>query len=482
MREFIESLFARHAELDQKPYWINKVPAYILFLPELKALFPGLRFINCTRDGRDVACSVVTRPWGPDNFLDAAHWWKDQIQKARAFGRDHPESYCEIRYEDLILQPRQALQRAFHFLGVEDQSHSVLEAYQNSGGGVLSQARMGQWRTTFSEKEKRDFWDLAGDLLADCGYDRDEGRGEMEADASNVREPAVARRDAAPSKGAAPMKLVFTLTAGRTGTKYLAELLKANLPDVEAHHEILGYDSFGVDTPEISHSTLFNSRGNVPQVQEFWRQKIERILGCGKSWYVETSHVLMKAGLVENVTRLAKEAEVHFIILKRDYFQTLVSYHNRMDFLNIGNQWLWYLDPNYPRNLLDPSEYRQHGLHGIRLWYLNEIFTRAYLYKAQCEHLPNVRFHEFDIGELNDEEGIVRLLKSLDENPIVDEVKIPEKQNTSQGPGLTTEEEKNAIRQLIEIGRIDPVAIAQQALQRMTEKGAAEAPDPPKTP
>jgi len=48
------------------------------------------------------------------------------------------------------------------------------------------------------------------------------------------------------------MKLIFTLTAGRTGTMYLAELLRANLPDTEVHHEILEYDSFGVDTPEIS--------------------------------------------------------------------------------------------------------------------------------------------------------------------------------------------------------------------------------------
>jgi len=50
----------------------------------------------------------------------------------------------------------------------------------------------------------------------------------------------------------------------------------------------------------------------------------------------------------------------------------------------------------------------------------------------------------------------------------VDEVKIPEKQNTSQGPGLATEEDKNIIKQLVEAGKIDPVVLAQQALQRIS--------------
>ena len=82
-------------------------------------------------------------------------------------------------------------------------------------------------------------------------------------------------------------RFVFTLTPGRTGTAYLAQLLRANLPHAEVHHEILGYDAFGVDSPDLSHLMQFNSRGNTPHVQAFWRRKrskasspLCRVLAC----------------------------------------------------------------------------------------------------------------------------------------------------------------------------------------------------------
>jgi hypothetical protein len=40
------------------------------------------------------------------------------------------------------------------------------------------------------------------------------------------------------------MKLVFTLTAGRTGAAFLAELLARSFPFAEVHHERLGWVAF----------------------------------------------------------------------------------------------------------------------------------------------------------------------------------------------------------------------------------------------
>src|SRR5262245_22218161 len=48
-RRFVESLFARHAELDGKPFWVNKTPTYIAALPFLKQIWPELLFIHCVR-------------------------------------------------------------------------------------------------------------------------------------------------------------------------------------------------------------------------------------------------------------------------------------------------------------------------------------------------------------------------------------------------------------------------------------------------
>ena len=250
---------------------------------------------------------------------------------------------------------------------------------------------------------------------------------------------------------------------------YLAELLSQNLPDAEVHHEILDFGSFGVDTPEISHLHEFNCLGNTAKVQEFWQQKFGRILQCGKECYVETSHVLMKAGLVENAVTLAQEHEVRFIILTRDYVETLISYHDRGDFTEAGNRWLWYLDPEYQRVLINPEPFCECRHHGVRLWYLNEIYTRASLYRAKHGDRPNVLFHEFDIAELNDVEGAGRLLGALGEAVPKADLKIPERQNARSGASIATDEERDLLRALVESGKIDPVEAAERALRKHPE-------------
>jgi hypothetical protein len=162
-----------------------------------------------------------------------------------------------------------------------------------------------------------------------------------------------------------PMKnFVFTLTTGRSGTKYLAELLGQNLPRAECHHEICGWDRLGVDTPDVSHMTLFNSQGNVDKVRSFWQSKLARVAATPQAWYVETSHLLMKAGLVENLALLTETGTVHLIALERDPYATIVSFRNRFDFWGKADRWLWYLDPEYPKNLVPSRELFAKGING----------------------------------------------------------------------------------------------------------------------
>ena len=124
------------------------------------------------------------------------------------------------------------------------------------------------------------------------------------------------------------MKLIFCLSAGRTGTAYLAELLRANLPHPSiAMHEVM---PFGVHTPEVSHNMEFNNKGNTKLIKDFWERKFNIILSQPIEYYAESCHMLMKAGLVENAAEFIPEYnEVKFIILKRDDTEnTLKSYHN----------------------------------------------------------------------------------------------------------------------------------------------------------
>lgn len=210
-----------------------------------------------------------------------------------------------------------------------------------------------------------------------------------------------------------PANLVFTLTAGRTGTNWLAAMLGANLPACEAHHEILGYDRFGIDSPDLSHLTLFNSRGVCTEVRGFWERKAARVARSQATWYVETSHVLMKAGLVEHLDRFTELGPVHLVALTRDPVDIVASLTQRGDMSNVGNQWLWYLDPEYPQNILDPTPFKAQGLVAVRLWYVMEIQARQAYYEALLVDRGGVEVHRHDLGELRGEDGAHRLLADL---------------------------------------------------------------------
>src|SRR5262249_20301257 len=117
-RRFVESLFARHAELDGKPFWVNKTPTYIAALPFLKQVWPELLFIHCVRDGRDVAASVLTRPWGPSTWSEAGSWWRDQVQPGLEFAQRNPDQLVTLRYEDVLARPTETLERVLGVLGL----------------------------------------------------------------------------------------------------------------------------------------------------------------------------------------------------------------------------------------------------------------------------------------------------------------------------------------------------------------------------
>jgi hypothetical protein len=242
---------------------------------------------------------------------------------------------------------------------------------------------------------------------------------------------------------------LFTLTTGRSGTKYLAELLGRNLPHAECHHEICGWDRFGVDTPDVSHMTLFNSQGNVEKVRSFWRSKLGRVAATPQAWYVETSHLLMKAGLVENLAPLIEDGTVHLIALERDPYATIVSFRNRFDFWGKADRWLWYLDPEYPRNLVPSRELFAKGINGLCLWYILEIRARTAHYERLLEREPHIRIHRFGLEELRVPGGAARLLQALDYPTDPARIQMPSPQNVGRMLVRIDAAEEASIRRMI---------------------------------
>ncbi len=224
---------------------------------------------------------------------------------------------------------------------------------------------------------------------------------------------------------------IFTVTTGRSGTGYLTRLLSENLVDADVHHERLGYQAFGVDTPDASHFTLFNSVGNVVQVRDFWRQKLTRIAKTPADTYAEISHFNAKAGLIENLGGLHKHGEVHLILLYRDPLATLRSFHNRHDFANLGFTWLFALDPGYPNKIVPADEHLKLGAAGAAYWYIQEMTARSAYYERLSADLPGVYTHRFDLEGLADRAGANDLLQQLGVDRTPDLI-MPERQNATE--------------------------------------------------
>lgn len=254
---------------------------------------------------------------------------------------------------------------------------------------------------------------------------------------------------------------IFTITTGRSGTAFLAQLLRANLSDAEVNHEILRYDAFGVDTPDLSDMVQFNAFGNTNKVRAFWKRKLSRIATKPKGVYAETSHLLAKAGLLENIAPLADGRTIYIVLLRRDVVKVLSSLQSRYDFLNKGNMWLWYLDPDYPRKIVDTAPFKKRGWSGICLWYVCEMLTRAEYYRLLFSDVPGIHFIEAEIDQLNDPDHAAEFLGQLGQRLPAGEITIPPPQNRGRLKKHSAGSIE-AIRRVVKGIAFDPEGLAKQ--------------------
>ena len=101
---------------DHSMIWGDKSPSYIVHVPLLLRHFPTAKIIHIVRDVRDCSLSIH-KAWGK-NMLRAAQRWQDDVAKCREDGRQVLSAYMEIRFEDLLAEPRAALERICAFVGV----------------------------------------------------------------------------------------------------------------------------------------------------------------------------------------------------------------------------------------------------------------------------------------------------------------------------------------------------------------------------
>jgi hypothetical protein len=186
--EAIGAVYDAYAARRGKPRWGDKTPLYMEYLALLERLFPDAQFVHLVRDGRDAALSVldlpegvVTRTWPhPASLRGFACQWRREVRAARALGgRAGPSRYIEVLYERLVDDPERELTRICEFAALpfepemlryhEDVDVSGKPHQQRLLAGPTTGVR--DWRRDLPADDARAFEEIAGDLLADFGYE-----------------------------------------------------------------------------------------------------------------------------------------------------------------------------------------------------------------------------------------------------------------------------------------------------------------------
>lgn len=187
--EAVRCVYAMYARRRGKQFYGDKSPSYIFRMAHIAEQFPEARFVHLVRDGRDAARSLQQVPFGPDDFPGAVARWREWVTAGlRAGTRLGPRWYLQIRYEDLVREPKRLLAMVCGHFGFDfepqmlrfhERATEVLRHERPHYHDHLSEplrADLRDWRCDLTPEEIETFDRLAGDLNRRLGYAEDGGQ------------------------------------------------------------------------------------------------------------------------------------------------------------------------------------------------------------------------------------------------------------------------------------------------------------------
>lgn len=167
-----------------KPYWANLDISTLDNMDLVNQWFPDAKFIHIFRDGRDVALSHGTMPYGVSNIAECAERWVHRLTVNLKMGAILGDRrYMAVRYEDLVLDSARTLQEICHFIGIP-YADEMLGYYKMVEDKVPKEKRWlwpeldkpparekaYAWERSMSKTKRDVFEGVAGDLLRELGY------------------------------------------------------------------------------------------------------------------------------------------------------------------------------------------------------------------------------------------------------------------------------------------------------------------------
>lgn len=165
--------------------WASNAPEEILHLRQIKETIPEALIIHMIRDGRDVSVSLSQKryirpfPWKKRESPEgAALYWEWIVRKGREAAAWLGRDYIEVRFEELVTEPRSVFRRLSDFL---DHDLNYERIHQNPVGTVARpntsfRSRsdfnpLARWKNQLTSEQLARIEALVGDTLTELGYE-----------------------------------------------------------------------------------------------------------------------------------------------------------------------------------------------------------------------------------------------------------------------------------------------------------------------
>lgn len=161
---------------------LEKTPRHLLFLHVIWGWYPAAKVLCIVRDGRAVANSLRKVPFGHEHLWEHSAEWMYQSTIAHEAAARVPERFRCIRYEDLVLSPRETLREVGRFLefGFEpsqldpEVEVGVVPKWELEWKGrvmkELDPDRISAWRDQTTQSERRLMTTIMAEGLRSWGY------------------------------------------------------------------------------------------------------------------------------------------------------------------------------------------------------------------------------------------------------------------------------------------------------------------------
>lgn len=161
-------------------YIFDKNPGYTIFAKELIELYPNTKFLHIVRNPKDNVMSYQNVPFEPSNLIILAYRWKYYNNIVERYKKLYPEKFLTIRYEDLVSNSYDIIQKICSFFSIDfdeemvnfyKKDNDINQNWHKNLSKPLSNENTNKWQTYFKKDESLKIETICKNLMETYDYE-----------------------------------------------------------------------------------------------------------------------------------------------------------------------------------------------------------------------------------------------------------------------------------------------------------------------